>query len=320
MSKPAFFGELAKGHRSRPCAALLTPRPPGRTSCSQSFPMKFIPLVPLTVLVSVTQVFPMEEIATAAGPVASTYITDSLEVRKFTPPAPPVQKELLQIRIDFSVTVPSEKSRTLTIQRGEASTAADIPPPVKLAPSNPPRELTSDELAELKWHRQHSIHLGATIYDHKTSQVHWTDQETGKTYQAWCGFDVSLLAGLGGFVHKGESYQLLLMHSSVDSGRFHRIAGKNLDIPEISPGQILVTQGNTSDALGTLQVVQEVIAAEKERLLAYQSGRTQYQREAAEWERAYPTIPRNETFILRPHRGSRYLADPQPEKKGEAIR
>jgi hypothetical protein len=42
--------------------------------------------------------------------------------------------------------------------------------------------------------------------------------------------------------------------------------------------------------------------------------------EAAAWAKAHPPVPRDETFIFRPHRGSRYLADPQPEKKGEAIR
>jgi len=283
--------------------------------------MKPIPLVFLAAVVSSSLVFSQNEKTAAPVETARTYIPDTLAVPEFTPPPPAVPKELPHIRIDSSVTVPSENAdTTITLQRGEPSIVPDLPPPAKPAPSPPPRELTAAELAELKWQRQHTLNLGATIYDHKTSQIHWTDQETGKSYQAWCGFDVSLLAGLGNFVHKGESYQFMLMHSSVDTEKFNKIANKDLAIPEISAGQILVTHGNAADpaAIAPIRVIQVVITSEKERLVAYQSAREKYQQESAEWQKAHPPVPRNETFILRPHRGSRYLAGDQTEQKGGA--
>lgn len=283
-----------------------------------SLPMKPIPIIFLVAVASVVPILSQEERTETAGESARTYIPDSLEFPEFTPPAPPVQKVLPQIRIDSSVTVTKEDSRTLTIQLGEASTAADLPPPPPPVPSPPPRELTTDELADLKWDRQHTLHLGATVYDHKTSQVHWTDPETGKTHQAWCGFDVSLLAGLGGFVHKGESYQFFLMHSCVDTGSLSNASAQDLEIPPISAGQILVSRESPAAATTPLQIIQEVIAAEKERLVVYQSARENYQRAYAEWQKAHPPVPRDETVIFRPHRGSRYLADAPLGQKGEA--
>ncbi len=248
------------------------------------------------------------------------YIPDSLEFPEFTPPAPPVAKVLPQIRIDSSVTVRAENAATtITIQRGEASTLPDLPPPAKPAPADPPRDFTSDELAELKWQRQHTINLGATVYDHKISEVQWTDQDTGKSYQALCGFDISLLAGLGGFVHHGESYQLFLMHSSVDTRAENAADASDIAIPEIPAGQIRITQGNPdAAALASLRAIQEVITSEKPRLLTYQSAREKYEQESAVWFKANPPVIRDETYILRPHRGSRYLNNAQPDQKGGA--
>ncbi len=276
--------------------------------------MKPILLLFLAGLASGTQLFSQEE----ASAVARTYIPDSLEFPVFTPPLLSVEKVLPPIRIDASVTVPAEKSRTtVTIQRGEASTVPDLPPPAMPAPSEQSRELTSEELAEIKWQRQHSINLGATVYDHKTSDVQWTDQDTGKTYQAICGFDVSLLAGLGGFVQNGESYQFFLMHSTVDSATLGDADGTGLDIPQIPAGQIRITQGNPdAAALAPLSAIQEVITAEKPRLIIYQNAREKFERESAAWHAAHPPIPRDETYILRPHRGSRYLSNAQPDQKG----
>lgn len=250
---------------------------------------------------------------------ARTYIPEVLEFPEFSPRAPLVVKVLPQVRIEASVTVPAKNSRTtITIQRGEASTVPDLPPPAKPVPSEQPQELTLDQIAEIKWQRQHSLSLGATVFNHKISQVQWTDQETGRSYQAWCGFDVSLLAGLGGFVHKGEDYQFFLMHSSVETEKLDKATIKELGIPEITSGQILITQGNATDPAATapLRVIQDVITADKQRLLTYQEAREKYQQKCAEWHKAHPPVPRDETFIFRPHRGSRYLANSKPEQKG----
>ena len=54
---------------------------------------------------------------------ARTFIPSSLGVPLFTPPPPPVVKRLPAVRVDAAVTLLSKNARTLTLQRGEASTA-----------------------------------------------------------------------------------------------------------------------------------------------------------------------------------------------------
>lgn len=254
---------------------------------------------------------------------ARTFIPDSLEVPAFNPPAPVVREPLPSIRIDAAATIPSKSGTTLTLQRGEASTLPDIPPPPPPEAASPPHELTAEDHARIAYQRNHSLYLGATVYDHKVSQVQWTNQEAGEIYQAFCGFDIGLLAGIGSFVRDGETYSVFLLHSDFDTTEIPRAFSESLPrIPEIAPGQILITQGDSKNpaAAVPLHYIRDLIAAEKERLLAYQSARIQQQNEAAAWAKAHPPVPRDETFIFRPHRGSRYLANPQPEKKGEATR
>ncbi len=87
--------------------------------------------------------------------------------------------------------------------------------------------------------------------------------------------------------------------------------------PDIPDGKIHITQGNPNDVKATLPVrlIQEIIASEKEHLLAYQAARLKYQQESAAWAAAHPPEAQDVTYIFRPHRGSRYLANPQPESK-----
>ncbi|MEO5913883.1 MAG: hypothetical protein ABIS50_06595 [Luteolibacter sp.] len=279
-------------------------------------PMKACRFVTISLLLCIR--LSAEEKASKPTEAARTFIPDSLQVPSFTPPAPVERKRLPDIQIDAATTVPSLSGKTLTIQRGAASTLPDLPPPPPPEPVTPPRELTPEDRARLVYQHRHSLDLGATIYDHKVSEVHWTDQETGATYQAVCGFDIGLLAGIGDFVRDGENYSVFLMHSDFDTTEIRRPFRDFLPrIPEIAAGQFLITQGNPEDpdAIARLQIIRDLITSENERLLAYQSARKQQQNDATAWAEAHPPAPRDETFVLRPHRGSRYLANPQPEKK-----
>ena len=239
-----------------------------------------------------------------------TFIPHALKVEPFTPPPPPVVKRLPAVRVDAAVTHLSKNSRTLTLQRGEASTEPDLPPPPPAPPYVEPHEPTPEEVAQRIWHQRHDLNLGATIYDHRISVVNWTDQETLVRYEAVCGFDIGLLAGVGGFIHNGEDYGLFLMHSDFDTTWERRLSKDwQLEVPEVAPGEILITSGDMKDTAATarMTVVKEIIAEETPRLLAYQTARATYIAASAAWHAAHPPIPRNETFILRPHRGSRYL-------------
>lgn len=250
---------------------------------------------------------------TAKLPV--TRIPHSLEIPVFIPPAPPVEKKIPTMRVDSTVTVPTKSARALTIIRGEASKLPDLPPPVVSTP-HVVRELTPEEIENQKVWRRHQLNLGATIYDHRVSVIHWQHPDTQESYEVLCGFDVGLLAGVGGLVHKGESYTLMLMHSHVDTTAIRRLSPKGFtDFSSVVADSITVVKGNPLDPVGMapVHVVRDVIASEKSRLLPYQAARREHQRAAGEWAKAHPVLPRDETFWFKPHRGSRYLAEPKPE-------
>ena len=239
-----------------------------------------------------------------------TYIADPLEVPTFTPPAAIVQKRLPIIRIAAATTVSSANGRSLTLQRGEASIEPDLPLPPPPAPPSEYRAPTQEEVAQNIWHQRHNLNLGATIFDHQTSLIHWTDPVSLVRYEAVCGFDVGLLAGLGGFVCRGEDYSLFLMHSHHDTTEPIPYSNEILqEIPKIASGQIRIITGDAKDpnALALLQTLHEVIKAEKPRLIPYQADTEKYQQATSAWYAANPPNPKDETFILRPHRGSRYL-------------
>jgi hypothetical protein len=260
----------------------------------------------------------LQDSAQAACPTARTYIPHTLEVRPFIPPVPAPPKVLPCVRMDAAVTVTQSNSRTLTVLRGEASTLPDIPPPPVVEPKEP-RELTADDFARMKYAHRHNLNFGATVYDHKISQVQWTDPETLESYQAVCGFDIGLLAGTGGFVHDGEKYGLFLIHGDINTMAIRRLARADAyKIPEVPVGEIHIIRGNPNDAeaVAALAIIRDLIEAEKPRLEAFQTARQIYFRASSAWHAAHPPIPKDETFLFRPHRGSRYLANSQPEKQG----
>lgn len=256
---------------------------------------------------------PVKAIEDARPPV--TYIPHTLDVPAFSPPAPPVVRKVPVMRFDSSVTVPTKRSRTLTIIRGEASTLPDLPLPVVAEP-HAERKLTLEQIERARIWRRHQINLGATIYDHQFSQVRWQHPDTGESYEVLCGFDIGLLAGTGGFIHQGESYSLMLMHSNIDTKRIRQVPKNRVpDFSVVTADSIVVIKGNPDDPVGMAPITttRDIIASEKPRLIAYQAARLKHQQAAAEWHKANPVPPRDETFWFKPHRGSRYLAEPKPE-------
>ena len=180
-------------------------------------------------------------------------------------------------------------------------------------------EPTPEENERNSIDRRHQLNLEATVYNHQLSELHWQDPDSGESYEALCGFDVGLLAGLGGFVHKGEAYSLMLMHSDVDTSA-PRGPSKNdpENLPEVAADSITVTKGNPDAPLGIapVMVIRDIILGERSRLISYQAARRKHQQAAANWEKAHPVPPRDETFWFKPHRGSRYLSSPNPEAAG----
>lgn len=210
------------------------------------------------------------------------------------------------MRVDAAVTHRSTQSKSLTVLRGEASSLPDIPTPP--APTPPPIwVLTAEEVAANIYHRKHNLAIGATVYDHHLSTVQWRHPESGVAYEAVCGFDIGLLAGVGQFVHDGESYSLTLTHSEQDREMLRHVT--RYRVPAVMPDAILIVQGNPLDPVGTapITVLRDVIASESVRLVPYQAERRRYQLSAAAWQDVHPPVPRDESYWFKPHRGSRYL-------------
>ena len=142
----------------------------------------------------------------------------------------------------------------------------DLPPPPPPQIPQPRREFTDQDRERIAFERAHNLNLGATIFDHTVSQVQWTDHETGISCQAICGFDIGLLAGIGSFVRDGETYSLSLTHSDFDTTEIPRSSRKfPLNIPEIAPGQILITSGDlkNSNSTASLQIIRDLTTPKK---------------------------------------------------------
>jgi hypothetical protein len=242
-------------------------------------------------------------------------LQQSLNVPDFSPPAPKPAVQVPKMRVDARITVAAQSSRLLTLIRGEASTLPDIPPPQVVNP-RPARSLTPEQIARNIYQRRHRFNFGATVYDQRVSQVHWNHPDTGESYEAVCGFDISLLSGIGRFAHYGEFYDFSLTAMNISTTAIQRAFRlSSVNIPDVPLGTIAIIKGDRNDALGIqpITLIKELIANEKSHLFNYQKARMQHQKAAAAWEKAHPVKPKDETFWFRPHRGSRYLANPKPE-------
>lgn len=97
---------------------------------------------------------------------AGTYAPDSLRVPTFTPPPPFVPKEPLP---DAEVTIMchDDKGETVTLQRGDASLAPDLPAPEPIPESVPVPQLEDQRPRVL------NINMSGTVYNHQVTAVHW---------------------------------------------------------------------------------------------------------------------------------------------------
>lgn len=264
-------------------------------------------------LAAASAVIAGEALPSSQPTVAS--IPDSLAVAEFTPPAPIAPKEVPAMRIDAATTVRAANGKNLTILLGEASTLPDLPAKPESMPVVP-RVRTADDAAREIFRRRHSLNFGATIYDRRASVVRWQHPDTGEAYEALCGFDIGLIAGLGRFVRGDENYSVMLMHSRIDTTRPRKVHLPNVaNLAAVSADSITYLKGDPTDPIGIFPItlVKELIANEKSRLEIFQADLARHQSARVAWEKANPEPPRDETLWIRPHRGSRYLADPNPE-------
>jgi hypothetical protein len=220
--------------------------------------------------------------------------------KEFIPPPPP--KEVPAIKVEAE-TIRRLPTHQITILRGEASTLADIPPPPEPKPSVPGRDSEPHYL----------LSFGATVYDHRLSHVRWYDPRTEKQFEAWCGWDWTLLSPMPELVLGERVSSFHLFASNIDTAAVRR-AGNEFRIPEhpeLEEGAFSITEGDENDplALKALESIRDFYFKHKERLGQIRQARDEYQAAAAAWHAANPPKPQSHTFWLKPHRGSRYIKE-----------
>ena len=224
---------------------------------------------------------------------------------EFIPPPPPKQVPAIKVQAATTRKLPTH---LITVIRGEASTLPDIPRQPELKPFVP------GQIRE----PHHVLGFGATVYDHRISHVRWYDPRTEKHFEAWCGWDWTLVSPMPEIVLGERVSSFHLFASNIDTAVMRR-AGHQFRMPEhpdLVEGAFSITKGDEDDAeaLKALTAIRDFYLKHKERLGQIRQARKEYQAAAAAWHAANPPRPQSHTFWLKPHRGSRYLKEEGGER------
>lgn len=224
---------------------------------------------------------------------------------KFIPPPPPKEVPAIKVQAATTRKLPTHQ---ITVIRGEASTLPDIPPQPELTPFVP------GQIRE----PHYVLGFGATVYDHRISHVRWYDPRTDKHFEAWCGWDWTLLSPMPEIVLGERVSSFHLFASNFDTAAMRR-AGHEFRMPEhpnLVEGAFSITKGDEDDAeaLKALTAMRDFYLKHKERLGQIRQAREEHQAAAAAWHAAHPPKPQSHTFWLKPHRGSRYLKEEGGER------
>lgn len=215
---------------------------------------------------------------------------------EFIPPPPPKEVSAIKVVAATTRTLPTHQ---ITVLRGEASTLPGIPPPAEPKPSVP------GPVGE----PQYPLSFVATVYDHRISHVRWFDPRTENHFEAWCGWDWTLLSPMPEIVLGERVSSFHLFASNIDTAVMRRF-GHEFEMPEhpeLVEGAFSITKGDDNDAvaLKALTAIQVFYLRHKERLGRIRQARKEDQ--ASAWHPAHTPQSLSHTFWLKPHRGSRYL-------------
>jgi hypothetical protein len=238
--------------------------------------------------------------------------TDKLEVLsgaldpsaiRFVPPVPPEPLPPIPIEKAVAVHLPTH---TITVVRGAPSTLPDLPP----APE--PTEPTDQPAFEFERAAPHYLlGLSVTVYDGALSHLRWQDPETKEHLEAWCGWDWGLVSPMQEVSSDSITYSVFCSPFRIDTTRLGPLAVQRLvpEHPDVAPGEFVFTNGPSDAKAGSgfLKAVRDYCVENRAELEAMQAAREQYRADSDAWKAANPDLPRDQTIILRPHRGSRYL-------------
>ncbi len=224
--------------------------------------------------------------------------TPPIPSSKFTPPPPP--KKVPPMVVKASTVTPSQ-THNLTLIRGEASTLPDIPPP----------PITKLTVPGHEGEPHHIASISASVYDQSLSHVTWTNPATGESFEAWCGWDFTLLSSIPQ-IDLGKNFCLFQISASNVNTAAEQRVGRKTDIPAhpaVTADSFTISKGNVAntDAQILLTTLRDYYLKHKTRLILIKKAQTEYQAAADAWHKANPPKPENHTFWLKPHRGSRYL-------------
>lgn len=155
------------------------------------------------------------------------------------------------------------------------------------------RPLTSNEIRARqehlrKWELDQRTKLGgsfavfATIYDHRTTLLHWTHQ--GENFTAWSNVDWNHLGGFPTFQARAKRYSMLLLTSNYSTAQLQKEQRAGYlnslpDIPKLPPltqgARYTITEGDTSneEAMEFIEAIHELYDAHKKELARAYQGR-----------------------------------------------
>ena len=255
-----------------------------------------------SVIFALTLCFNAQVLAKDAEPQTEEDIEKLLPIpsTEFIPPPPPKDVPAIKVEAATTRTLPTHQ---ITVLRGEASTLPDIPPPPE------PKPFVPGPVGE----PHYLLSFGATVYDHRISHVKWYDPRTEKQFEAWCGWDWTLLSPMPEIVLGERVSSFYLFASNIDTTVMRRFGHefKMPEHPELDEGAFSITKGDEDDAEASkaLTAIRDFFLKHKERLAQIRQAREEYQAAAAAWHAAHPPQPQSHTFWLKPHRGSRYLKE-----------
>jgi len=240
-------------------------------------------------------------------------IAESLDVPEFVPPDRSNPKRMPALVVEAQVHGQMANGRNLQIIRAEPSTLPDlgsIKSEIAAREAEQKAEAARQAVQpkEYPLDAEHIITMGVTVFANGVSHVTFSDG-AGNTIAAVCGFDVSLLSGISGFQMGGTDVSLNFTPGFHIAARDGSPAASGFPSLDVAPGAI-VFPGGKADAkiLSDLEILRDLIGNEKPRLIAFQQKLRIREAKQQTWYAKNLVPPKDETIWLRPHGGSRYLA------------
>ena len=254
-------GSVAKGHRGRPCAALLTPRPPGGTQ-SNFIMNKFTRILPILLCT-----FCVPSLKANGDCAEGDYAIPEQIADDISTVPEPIKFEVLSSRTQRREVTEASELPDLPAVQGTINVTVQVvkdpglpeprPPLPALAPDDPAVFARMEELQEAHQGTQ-LIFLSATVYDHSRTLLRIS--ATGKSEDeitAWSNLDFNHFSGFATFsmnTANGTSQEIgLLMGIGNEEVGEQVEASKLQDLATAGPAFVVSEGGASGEALDILE-------------------------------------------------------------------